>query len=105
MGRSSGTDPQSLYPEIIAIPAGASLLVTPVPGQMSVLVKYFSGGSLSITNVVDATGSSNAIAQQYVFSASEALSFDSVGSFYLTATGSTSVAHMIRIRSSGTGNP
>jgi hypothetical protein len=99
-------DGETLYPETIAIPAGASIKISPIAGQLSTLLKYppESSGSLSITNIVDSTGSSNAIAQRYILGVGEILSFDSTGPFYLTATGSTVVCQMLRIRTSGTGN-
>ncbi len=105
MGRSSGTDLATLYPETIHISPGASTLILPLAGQMSVLLKYGSGGSLSITNISDSAGSSLAVAQLYLLGTSEILSFDTVSAFYLSATGATVVCYMLRGRSSGTGNP
>lgn len=101
---SRGTDQATFYPETLAIPPGASALISPLPGQLSTIIKYSSGGSLAITNVADAYGSTFATAQAYLFSAGEALSFDDVGDFYLTATGATAVCYLFRGRTSGTGN-
>lgn len=98
-----GSDSTSIYPETLNIPAGASILVTALPGQISVLLKYVSGGSLAFSNVGDSYGCSFAVAQQYVFTAGEAIGFDSTGSFYLSAFGATVVAFMTRMRTAGTG--
>lgn len=105
MSRSSGTDIQTLYPETLIIPSGASTLISPIAGQMSVVLKYGTGGSLSISNVSDSAGSSLASAQLYIMGTSEILSMDTVGGFYLTATGATVTCYLLRGRSSGTGNP
>lgn len=91
----------TFYPEQIAISAGASLLVPAMPGQMGVQIKYLSGGSLLLSNIGDSTGSSNAIAQSYLFGTSEApLLVNMIGAFYLSAVGATAVANVIRFRTS-----
>lgn len=108
---SRATDGGSLYPERIAVPCGASLLgasilITPLPGQLSVMLKndFNNGGSLTISNIVDTYGSSSAISQQYLIGLAEIISFDMTGSFYLSAFGATQTVWLLRIRSQGTGN-
>jgi hypothetical protein len=55
----------------------------PFSGMNSVIIKYFSGGSLEFGGVSFASGSG------YLMAPNEVLQFDNRGTFYLTATGST----------------
>lgn len=103
---SRATDGGSLYPERIAIATGASILIAPLPGQLSVLLKndFNNGGSLTISNISDSYGYSGAISQNYLIGLAEILSFDITGNFYLSAWGATQTVWLLRIRSQGTGN-
>ncbi len=103
--RYSGTHVGPLYPETIVIPTGASVLISPIPGQLVSHVRYGTGGSLSITNISDAAGSSLSAGVAYLFQDNEILSLNMVSSFYLSATGATVTAYLLRGRSPGTGNP
>lgn len=69
--------------------------VTVLPGQVSTLFKYFSGGSLEIGGASLTWGSG------YLMAVGEALSIDNAATFYLAATGATTIAYSLRGRSAG----
>lgn len=69
--------------------------ITIVPGQNACVVKYFSGGSLEIGGPSLTWGSG------YMFSASEAISMQSSGTYYLAATGATVIAMIFKGKTSG----
>ena len=80
----------------VFIPPGTVSGFTVGSGFMSVVIKYFSGGSLEIG------GSTLAPGNGYLISGSEVLSFDLRGSFYLAATGATVTAYILYGKSEGT---
>lgn len=92
----------TLFPETLAIPAGATAVINPLPGQMGMLMKYVSGGSILIQGATflgvngNSVGSSYAINQQYILGTAEILSIDMSGLLYVQATGSTSVISLLR---------
>lgn len=89
-----------------AIPAGATNAVLLIPGAYvrASLIKYASGGSLSIFGVLQGnsgaalTGTSlvAGFSSSYLLSTSEILSIGGPVSFYLCATGSTCVASILQ---------
>lgn len=95
------TDIHSLYPETLHIPTGATCTISPIPGQLSVTVKYGSGGTLWFQGASFSSGSSFAVAQRYLIGSSDVLTFHGAGPFRLEATGATVVAYIVRGRSAG----
>lgn len=69
--------------------------VTVSAGQAAAIIKYFSGGSLEIG------GASLTWGQGYLMDTKEVVSFQSSGTFYLAATGSTVTCMMFRGKTSG----
>lgn len=97
---------------LLTIPASYSLalLVTPAPGEMSMRLKYFAGGSLEIlqagftqisaqTQVVFPV--QTAVGQGYLFGTTEEISVDGAARYYLAATGTTTQAYLLRGLSQG----
>ena len=74
--------------------------VTIGAGQVSVSLKWFSGGTLEIggTYVLSSTGVTTAFTwgTGYVLDTTESLSSNMSGNFYLAASGSTVVAMLLR---------
>lgn len=112
---SSRDDVGSVYPELLAIPAGVTAIISPIPGQLGAILKYVSGGSLVIlrnpeyvipgaSNIVGTTtvGSTFSMANTYVLGANEIINLSANQQLYLFATGTTSVANLLRLRSDGT---
>lgn len=100
---SSSNDIFGVSPLSVAVPPGGSLAiyVEGLERQTSVLVKYFSGGTLEIHQALLGTtmagASLNALqGTGYIFGTSEAVSVDGPARFYLMATGSTAVAKLLR---------
>ena len=89
------------YPEQLALPAGTTAPIKPVPGQIGLILKYVSGGSLSIIGASNSVGSTFAISQLYTLGTAEILNIAQSGTIYLLGSGSTSVAQMLRLRSAG----
>jgi hypothetical protein len=89
----------------LIIPAGYSnaLFVTPVNGQISSTLKWFSGSSLEIMGAgavtlgggITTPPVQTAAGQGYMLSVSEAVNTDGAVRFYLCATGATAVAHFL----------
>lgn len=93
MGREQ--DIHNLRSERVVVGLSTIHGVTVLPGQVGVLVKYFSGGTLEIG------GQSLTWDAGYIFADSEAISIDSAGSFYLAATGATVTAMVLKGLSAG----
>lgn len=89
------------FPETLAIPTGVTAIIKPMPHQIGVIVKYVSGGSLSIIGSSHASGSTFATANTYLLGSSEVLNVALSGPLQLSATGATSVAHIIRLLGAG----
>lgn len=99
------------------VPVGATLalFIQPIPGQLSVLMKYSSGGTCEIlpaglTQIAhniflprsQAAATLAAISGSgYAFSSGEAITVDGPVSFYLSSTGATSVIHAIFTKGQG----
>ncbi len=110
---TSRDDVGSVYPETLAIPARVTCVLSPIPGQLGCILKYVSGGSLVIlrnpeffgnSNMIGTTtvGSTFAINNVYTIGANEIINLSANQFMYLTATGSTCVASILRLRSDGT---
>lgn len=110
---SSREDVGSVYPELLAIPAGTTCVLSPIPGQVGAILKYVSGGSLVIlrnpewfgsSQLIGTTtvGSTFATANTYTVTANEIINLSANQTMFLIATGSTCVANILRLRSNGT---
>lgn len=97
----SRDDVFSGYPEKVAIGPGVTADFPAIPGQNAIQIKWASGGSLSIVGASLAVGSTFAISNEYLIATSEILSINLSGSISLMASGSTSVAYILRYRSAG----
>jgi len=69
--------------------------VTVLPGQIGVVIKNFTGGSLEIG------GTGLTWGEGYLMGAGEAVSIDSAGTFFLAATGATVTAMVLKGLSAG----
>lgn len=69
--------------------------VTVVAGQAAAILKYFSGGSLEVG------GASLTWGAGYLLDTKEVMSFQTSGTFYLAATGSTVTCMMFKGKTSG----
>ncbi len=100
-------DVLALYPETIAIPTGTTALIQPIAGQVGMILKYVSGGSLAIIGATfqqfgsTISGTTFAINNLYTLGTSESLNIDMSGPLYLYNTGgATTVASLLRTQSS-----
>ena len=107
---SSRDDVGAVYPETLAIPAGVTCVLSPIPGQVGSILKYVSGGSLVLlrnpeffgnSNMIGTTtvGSTFAINNLYTVGTNEIINLSANQFTYLTATGATCVASILRLRS------
>lgn len=87
-----------------------SLLVSPVAGEISHTLKWFSGGSLEIMQAGFTQSSAQtqavfpvqtAAGQGYLLGQTELENTDGAARFYLCATGSTAQGYMLRRLSQG----
>lgn len=95
-----------MYPETIAIATGTTALIKPLPGQIGMILKYVSGGSLAIVGTTfpitssgsaATSGTTFAINNLYTIGTSEILNVDMSGDIYLFNTGgATVVASLLR---------
>lgn len=105
-------DVRSIFTQRITLASGATLMVTPIPGQVSLILKLISGGTLEIsgsdgftTNGAGITYAINGITggqgsgSFYPIATSEDISMASSGIFYLVASGATCVVALMRGRS------
>jgi hypothetical protein len=101
----SGSDRDSvygLYPETLAIPAGATFhMIRQMPYQTGIVLKYLSGGSIMVVGPSFAAGSTYGISQGYGLGATEILQMPLSGPLYLQAVGTTSVLALLRTYSAG----
>ncbi len=97
---------------LLTVPAGYSLalLVSPIAGEVSSTLKWFSGGSLEIlqagfTQVSAQTQAvfpvQTAVDQGYLLSVAEVVNTDGAARYYLAATGTTTQAYLLRGLSQG----
>lgn len=97
----------------IVVPVGATVAVlldaSINPGANSVMLKYFSGGTLEIIGVTGAPGATytplqlaNFSGTQYIVGTSEVLSIDGPTRCYLSSTGATTVVMAMRGKTQGT---
>lgn len=85
---------------ITVLPTGASaLLIQCLPGEVSGIIKYFSGGSLEIMNApfgATSPGTSLAPGTGYLMGSGEAVTYTGAARYYLVATGATTQAYLLR---------
>lgn len=102
---SQRDDVFGIYPETIAIATGTTALIQPIPGQIGMILKYVSGGSLALVGAtfpivadgVKYSGTTFAINNLYTLGTSEILNIDMSGPLYLYNTGgATVVASLLR---------
>lgn len=108
MSTSSYDSIFSLGTTNIIVPVGATVavLIEGIAGQNSTLLKYVSGGTLSVVGVatgvtLTAAELASAVGNHYVMGTSEVLSIDGPARFYLMATGATTTVSAIRGRTQG----
>lgn len=110
---TSRNDVGSIYPELLALPAGVTAVIAPIPGQLGAILKYVSGGSLVLLRNPEFVGNSQfigtttvgttfATANTYVVGTNEVINLSANQTLYLIATGATCVANILRLRSNGT---
>ena len=86
---------------LLAIPAGSAsaMLIFPNSKEISMTLKYFSGGSLEIFNAPlgNTTGSANGVSAGlgYLLATSEVVNATGAPRYYLCATGATAVAYLL----------
>ena len=88
-----------VYPEVIALPAGVTATIMPMPKQNGVIFKLLSGSSLSVVGASMAGGSSFATSNAYLVGANEIQNIALSGPLTLLATGATAVIHIERLLS------
>lgn len=86
----------------LAVPPGATaaLLVKPFDSQVSMSLKYVSGGSLELFNASQNATTAGAaftgtLATGYLFATTEVLNVTGAPKYYLAATGATAVAALV----------
>lgn len=104
-------DVARIWPETLAIPSGVTCEVKPVQGQVGIVLKYVSGGSLSIlattrnpngiSFVQGTSGCTFAISNLYTVGTNEILNISMCDSLFLLASGSTNVCSILRLRTLG----
>ena len=89
------------YPEQLALPAGVTAPILAIAGQVGIILKYVSGGSLSVVGASNVIGSTYAIGQLYTLGTGEVLNISQSGTLFLQGGGSTCVAQILRLRGAG----
>jgi hypothetical protein len=94
-----------VYPERFNLASGVTLYIPPLPGQISMTLKYISGGSLSVIGSSFGYGITLPViaSQVYTINDNELLNFNTSGGILLIATGSTAIFDVLRGRSAGFG--
>lgn len=96
------------YGERYVLNAGVTIAIPPIPGQNGIILKYISGGSLSIfgASFASFTLPSGAVVSQrlYTLGTSEVYSANYQGTLYIQVTGATGVFELLRHRSEGFGS-
>lgn len=95
------TDIYSIYPETLVIGTSITVLVSPLPGQLSVGLKWGAGGTLWFYGSSISGGCTFATAQQYLIGGAEIVNLASSGPFKLGVSGATTTVYMYRGRSMG----
>lgn len=84
---------------LLVIPAGISnaLLINPIAGEISMSLKYFSGGSLEIFNVSPGATVMPVVTagQGYLVGSNEIVNSSGCPKFGLVATGATTLAYLL----------
>lgn len=88
------------HPEQLNLPAGVTAAILPMPGQIGSILKYVSGGSLSIIGASSAFGTTYGVSCIYTLGTGEIMNIAESGTIFLMASGSTCVAQLLRLRSS-----
>lgn len=88
----------SVYPETLVIGPSLTALVTALPGQISVTLKYGSGGTLWFLGSSMTGGCTFASTQQYLIGGSEIFNMANSGQFRLGTTGATVICYLARGR-------
>jgi len=88
-------DVESLVGTRLTVGLSQIIGITVLAGQNSIIVKYYSGGSLEVGGVSLTWGSG------YLLDTKEVVNIQSSGTFYLAATGSTVTCMILKGRSSG----
>lgn len=99
MGRMN--DIFALYPETITMAAGTSCIIQAIPGQLSVTLKYGSGGTLYFRGSSQSFGCSYTTIQRYPIGTSEVFNFSGAGQFSVEVQGATTIFHIVRSQSAG----
>lgn len=95
-----------ILPETLVIGTNVNATLVPIPYQNGLLVKYGSGGTLTIQGITfvvggAAKGSTFATAQQYLLGPTEIFNANICGPIVLNATGTTTTVFIIRTLSEG----
>lgn len=104
MAGTGRSDVFNLYPEVLTLATGVTSVVQPIPGQLGVILKYVSGGSLGILRNPEAesgattVGASFATSGLYTVGSAEILNISLAAPLYLYATGATCIANLLRLR-------
>jgi hypothetical protein len=96
----------SIIPERFTVGLSSIVGVTAFGGQNSVMLRYISGGSLEIGGTyAAASGATTPFTwgKGYLVSSNE-IAFNQMGTFYMAATGSTTVVHVLRFQAPGADN-
>jgi hypothetical protein len=111
MSDGQRTDVKTIAPSRITIAPGSTLafFVDTQAGMNNLLFKYYSGGTLEILGATGMQGSTLTAGQLasanqtgYLVGTSEVLSIKGDTRFYLSATGATTIVHVLKGRSGGT---
>jgi hypothetical protein len=101
MASSDRDSVYSTYSEQLALPAGVTAAIPAMRGQIGAILKYVSGGSLSVVGASTSFGSTFAIGSLYTLGTTEVLNISMSGTLFLQGGGSTCVAQILRLRSAG----
>lgn len=93
----------TIYTETCAVATGTTALINPLPGQIGMIMKYMSGGSLAIVGATfplvngNTSGTTFALSNLYTLGTSETLNIDMSGPIYVYNTGgATTVFGLLR---------
>jgi len=98
---NSNEDVRGQFPETLVLGTGITAIIAPIAYQTGILLKYGSGGTLSIIGPTYSfqgsfQGSTFATAKSYLLGTTEILSLSSKGAITLIATGATTTVYMLR---------
>ena len=89
------------YPEQLALPNGVTAAILPMPNQLGFILKYVSGGSLSLIGYSSVNGTTFDMSNIYTVGTAEVINISQSSTLFLIGTGATCVAQMIRLRGAG----